>query len=47
MKENQSKAKNTPKKGDMAAWFKLFAELDPLSNPDNIPGSNTNQSHAA
>ncbi|KAJ0178143.1 hypothetical protein K1T71_005966 [Dendrolimus kikuchii] len=37
----------TPKKEDKAAWFKLFAELDPLANPDNLPGSNTNQSHAA
>ncbi|XP_059053926.1 islet cell autoantigen 1 [Achroia grisella] len=36
-----------PKKEDKAAWFKLFAELDPLANPDNIPGTNTNQSHAA
>lgn len=36
-----------PKKEDKAAWFKLFAELDPLANPDNIPGSNSNQSHAA
>lgn len=36
-----------PKKEDKAAWFKLFAELDPLANPDNLPGSNTNQSHAA
>lgn len=36
-----------PKKDDKAAWFKLFAELDPLANPDNLPGSNSNQSHAA
>ncbi|XP_026762617.1 islet cell autoantigen 1 [Galleria mellonella] len=36
-----------PKKDDKAAWFKLFAELDPLANPDNIPGTNTSQSHAA
>ncbi|KAG6446586.1 islet cell autoantigen 1 [Manduca sexta] len=36
-----------PKKDDKAAWFKLFAELDPLANPDSLPGSNTNQSHAA
>lgn len=36
-----------PKKEDKAAWFKLFAELDPLANPDNLLGSNTNQSHAA
>ncbi|CAB3247734.1 unnamed protein product [Arctia plantaginis] len=36
-----------PKKDDKAAWFKLFAELDPLANPDSLLGSNTNQSHAA
>lgn len=36
-----------PKKEDKAAWFKLFAELDPLANPDNLPGSNSNHSHAA
>ncbi|CAK1544933.1 unnamed protein product [Leptosia nina] len=36
-----------PKREDKVAWFKLFAELDPLANPDNIPGSNHNQSHAA
>ncbi|XP_047517094.1 islet cell autoantigen 1 [Pieris napi] len=36
-----------PKKEDKVAWFKLFAELDPLANPDNIPGTNNNQSHAA
>ncbi|XP_041987668.1 islet cell autoantigen 1 [Aricia agestis] len=39
--------KPVPKKEDKAAWFKLFSELDPLANPDNIPGSNANQSHAA
>ncbi|XP_046968846.1 islet cell autoantigen 1 [Vanessa cardui] len=39
--------KTAPKKEDKAAWFKLFAELDPLANPDNLPGSNANQSHAA
>ncbi|KAG8521024.1 Islet cell autoantigen 1-like protein [Galemys pyrenaicus] len=29
---------NTPKNGnqDMSAWFNLFADLDPLSNPDAI-----------
>ncbi|XP_026746522.1 islet cell autoantigen 1 [Trichoplusia ni] len=36
-----------PKKEDKAAWFKLFAELDPLANPDNLPGSNSSHSHAA
>lgn len=40
-------SKPVPKKEDKVAWFKLFAELDPLGNPDNLPGSNTNQSHAA
>jgi hypothetical protein len=43
----QSKTPMPPKKDDKAAWFKLFAELDPLANPDSLPGSNTNQSHAA
>lgn len=42
-----AKPPTVPKKDDKAAWFKLFAELDPLANPDNLPGSNTNQSHAA
>lgn len=23
-------------KGDMSAWFSLFADLDPLANPDAI-----------
>ena len=27
------------KEKNMADWFSMFAELDPLSNPDNI-GSN-------
>ncbi|XP_045450691.1 islet cell autoantigen 1 [Melitaea cinxia] len=43
----QQLPKPAPKKEDKAAWFKLFAELDPLANPDNLPGSNANQSHAA
>ncbi|CAH2090869.1 unnamed protein product [Euphydryas editha] len=43
----QKVLKTVPKKEDKAAWFKLFAELDPLANPDNFPGSNANQSHAA
>ncbi|XP_063828304.1 islet cell autoantigen 1 [Ostrinia nubilalis] len=42
-----TKSPKVPKKDDKAAWFKLFAELDPLANPDSLPGSNTNQSHAA
>ncbi|XP_069108653.1 islet cell autoantigen 1-like isoform X2 [Argopecten irradians] len=35
----QSKPKGASKKGekkDMSAWFNLFADLDPLSNPDAI-----------
>ncbi|KAL0822331.1 hypothetical protein ABMA28_004430 [Loxostege sticticalis] len=46
-KQAATKSPAVPKKDDKAAWFKLFAELDPLANPDNLPGSNTNQSHAA
>ncbi|XP_075979073.1 islet cell autoantigen 1-like protein [Anticarsia gemmatalis] len=38
---------NIPKKDDKAAWFKLFAELDPLANPDSLLGTNANHSHAA
>lgn len=38
--------KPIPKKEDKAAWFKLFAELDPLANPDSLLGTN-DQSHAA
>lgn len=43
----QKPLKPIPKKEDKAAWFKLFAELDPLANPDSIPGSSSSQSHAA
>lgn len=35
----KSKQQQQPKKGqkgDMSAWFNLFADLDPLSNPDAI-----------
>ncbi|XP_033728069.1 islet cell autoantigen 1-like isoform X3 [Pecten maximus] len=35
----QSKPKGASKKGekkDMSAWFNLFADLDPLSNPDAV-----------
>ncbi|XP_011555066.3 islet cell autoantigen 1 [Plutella xylostella] len=39
--------KVAPKKEDKAAWFKLFAELDPLANPDSMPGANSDHSHAA
>jgi hypothetical protein len=27
-------------KAEMSAWFNLFAELDPLSNPDAIGRNN-------
>lgn len=47
IEQNLHKQIPVPKKEDKAAWFKLFAELDPLANPDNISGSNSNQSHAA
>ena len=30
------------KKQDMSQWFSLFADLDPLSNPDAI-GKSTNE----
>lgn len=39
--------KQDNQKKDRAMWFKLFAELDPLANPDAMPGVNANQSHAA
>ncbi|XP_013146729.1 PREDICTED: islet cell autoantigen 1 [Papilio polytes] len=45
--KTDTKPTTLPKKDDKAAWFKLFAELDPLANPDNLLGCNTNQSHAA
>ncbi|CAG9794024.1 unnamed protein product [Diatraea saccharalis] len=45
--EKGNKSVIPPKKEDKAAWFKLFAELDPLANPDSLPGSNSNHSHAA
>lgn len=45
--QKAAKPQDIPKKDDKTAWFKLFAELDPLANPDNIPGTNHNQSYAA
>ncbi|XP_045766351.1 85/88 kDa calcium-independent phospholipase A2 [Maniola jurtina] len=36
--QQQAVPKPAPKKEDKAAWFKLFAELDPLANPDNLLG---------
>ncbi|KAI8426055.1 hypothetical protein MSG28_005021 [Choristoneura fumiferana] len=41
--QNVLKSKINQKKEDKAAWFKLFAELDPLANPDSLLGSNNNQ----
>jgi hypothetical protein len=34
-KEKKSQAENQ-KKRNMSEWFSLFADLDPLSNPDAI-----------
>lgn len=45
--ENGPMKKQDIQRKDMSAWFKLFAELDPLANPDAMPGTNANQSHAA
>ena len=28
---------------DIAQWFSLFAELDPLSNPDSLGGQQANK----
>ncbi|OWF35849.1 islet cell autoantigen 1-like isoform X2 [Mizuhopecten yessoensis] len=45
----QSKPKGAGKKGekkDMSAWFNLFADLDPLSNPDAIGKSADDMSDA-
>lgn len=36
--------KDPPASNDRAAWFDLFAELDPLSNPDKMAG--THNTHA-
>lgn len=44
--EAPQQSKPIPKKEDKAAWFKLFAELDPLANPDSLLGTNVH-SHAA
>ncbi|XP_063412193.1 islet cell autoantigen 1-like isoform X2 [Mytilus trossulus] len=43
----QPKAKSQKKKGqDMSAWFNLFADLDPLSNPDAIGKTEEDMSNA-
>lgn len=57
-KTSDNKMISTPKSNkdklsrkDMSAWFHLFAELDPLANPDAIDnkfdGNSVNNSHAA
>ena len=33
---NAPKASSTTKNKDMSQWFSLFADLDPLANPDAI-----------
>lgn len=38
-KKPQSKP-NHPNKKDMSAWYDLFADLDPLANPDAIDSKN-------
>lgn len=43
----QQKSKSQKKKGqDMSAWFNLFADLDPLSNPDAIGKTEEDMSNA-
>ncbi|XP_063412711.1 islet cell autoantigen 1-like isoform X2 [Mytilus trossulus] len=43
----QPKGKSQKKKGqDMSAWFNLFADLDPLSNPDAIGKTEEDMSNA-
>ena len=34
--ESQGSQKNSSKNKDMSQWFSLFADLDPLANPDAI-----------
>lgn len=46
-KSNGLTKKKDNQKKEKVEWFKLFAELDPLANPDAMPGGNVNQSHAA
>ena len=36
LKKELDQAKKDSKKQDMSQWFNLFADLDPLSNPDAI-----------
>lgn len=45
--QQQTKTKSQKKKGqDMSAWFNLFADLDPLSNPDAIGKTAEDMSNA-
>lgn len=37
--KSQSKTNHSNKK-DMSAWYDLFADLDPLANPDAIDSKN-------
>lgn len=42
--KNPSKGEKGSSKGkDMSAWFNLFADLDPLANPDDVGASLENQ----
>ena len=42
--KNTSKGEKSHAKGkDMSAWFNLFADLDPLANPDDVGASLENQ----
>ena len=42
--KNSSKGEKGSAKGkDMSAWFNLFADLDPLANPDDVGASLENQ----
>lgn len=42
----EKQAKGKGKKGDMSAWFNLFADLDPLSDPDAVGKKNDEMSGA-
>ena len=34
--QSKKQQQNDGKKSDMSQWFSLFADLDPLANPDAI-----------
>ena len=38
-KHVKAKKENDRKGKDMSAWFNLFADLDPLANPDEVDGT--------